>query len=108
MQIVARPVRHEGNQLVVRAVRRLRQLLVENSAEHANEIDVPPLLAAADIVSLAHLALLQHREQRRGMIADIEPVAHVLAPAVDRKRLALVKSGAFRANENVTINSVEM
>ena len=47
------------------------------------------LVVPANVVGLAHLALAHHLEQGAGMILDIQPVAHLLAVAVHRQRLAL-------------------
>ena len=53
-----------------------------------HDLEVGPLVVAADIVRLAGLALLQDQPERPGVVVDEEPVADVVALAVDRQRLA--------------------
>jgi hypothetical protein len=43
---------------------------------------------SADVVGRAGLALFQDQSQGAGVVVDIQPVAHVVALAVDRQRLA--------------------
>ena len=84
-QIVTRPVGDEFDEVFVRAMRRARQRLVEDGADHLDDRDIRMLLASSDVVGLADAALAQHQAQRRGVIADIEPIAHVLAVAINRQ-----------------------
>ena len=44
-----------------------------------DEVDIAPLVMAADIVAAAGLSLGYREKQRVGVILDIEPVADVLA-----------------------------
>ena len=62
--------------------------LVEQAADRADDVDVLALAVAADVVGLARLARAQDQRQRLGMVLDMQPVAHVLALAVDRQALA--------------------
>ena len=57
-------------------------------ADRADEVDVPGLVLAADVVAAPVFALFQAQKQRVGVILDVKPVAHVPAVAVDRDRLA--------------------
>ena len=50
------------------------------------DTEIRPLVVAADVVSLAELALAQNRPERLGVVADVKPVAHVHAVAVNRNR----------------------
>src|SRR4029079_17517248 len=85
--IMTRPVGDEGNQLLPGALAR-RRIVVEQPAYLAHDIDIPALLAAADIVSLAGDTSLDDQGQRASVILDIEPIAHILAIAVDWQRLS--------------------
>ncbi len=69
-------------------MRRARQLLVENGADHAHHLDIAALGPAADIVGLAEAALPEHEEERPRMVLDMEPVADIGAAAIDRQLLA--------------------
>src|SRR5262249_13370123 len=88
-QIVTRPVLDEADELGMRAVRRLRQLLGENGADLPPQVDVAALGAAADIVGLADSAATQHKLESASVVLDEEPVADIGAGTVDRQRLAL-------------------
>ena len=46
------------------------------------------LAVAADVVGLAGAPRVEHARDRRAVVLDVQPVAHVLAVAVDRQRLA--------------------
>lgn len=61
---------------------------VDFSADAVDDGHVGQLLAAADVVGLARLAILQRRLDTAAMVLDVEPVPHVHAIAVDRQRLA--------------------
>ena len=56
---------------------------------HADDVDVLPLVEAADVVGLGHLALVEYEVNRTGVVFDEEPVANVLALAVYGQRLAV-------------------
>ncbi|MNR63340.1 hypothetical protein D3C85_1856240 [compost metagenome] len=49
-----------------------------------HDFDVLLLIVTADIVCLPDLTFRQHLVQGTGMILDIEPVAYLIALAVDR------------------------
>src|SRR5262249_9802802 len=52
------------------------------------DLDVPRLVASADVVGPPRHALLQQERDRRRVIPDEKPVADVLPVAVERERLA--------------------
>src|SRR5258705_478955 len=54
---------------------------------------VPPLGPPADVVDLALPAPAEHQIDRRAVVEHVEPVAHVLAVAVERQRLVLERVG---------------
>ena len=54
-----------------------------------DDIEVLALVAAADVVGLAGLALAQDELDPGAVVLDEEPVAHLLAVAVDGQRLAV-------------------
>ena len=57
--------------------------------EHADDVDVLPLVEAADVVGVGRLALVEDEVDGACVVLDVEPVAHVLALAVDGQRLAV-------------------
>jgi hypothetical protein len=73
----------------VRAVWRRGQHFVEQLADRGDDIEIGALAVAADIVALAWPASGQDRVQRAGVVLDIKPVAHIVALAVNRDRLAV-------------------
>ena len=58
--------------------------LLEDGLDH---VDVGALIVAADVVDLADASLLQDEVDGTAVVLDIEPVADVLAVAVDRQLL---------------------
>ena len=83
---MAGAVGDELDQLLVRTVGRRQP--VEHVADAPHDIDVAALVAAADIVGLAEPAALGDQVERAGMILDEQPVADILALAIDRQWLA--------------------
>src|SRR5689334_18274473 len=60
---------------------------VDGVADHAYDVAVVALVAAADIVGLADAAALDHGHQRVAVIRDVQPIPDVRAVAIDRQRL---------------------
>ena len=56
---------------------------------HLDDVDVLPLVEAADVVGLGYLALMEDKVDGAGMVFYIQPVAHILALAIHRQRLAV-------------------
>ena len=54
-----------------------------------DEVDVLPLVEAADVVGVGGLPLMEDYVDVAGIVLDEEPVTHVLALAVDGQRLAV-------------------
>ena len=63
--------------------------LAELTADDLNDIDILHLIVSADIVHLAHAALVDHKVDGTAMVLNIEPVSHILALAVYRERLVI-------------------
>ena len=61
--------------------------LAELLEDGLDDVDVGALIVAADVVDLADAALLQDQVDGMAVVLDIEPVADVLAVAVDRQLL---------------------
>ena len=57
--------------------------------KHLDDVDILPLVEATDIISACYLTFVENKVDGTGMIDDIEPVAHVLALAIDGQRLAV-------------------
>ena len=61
--------------------------LAELLEDGLDDVDVGALIVAADVVDLADASLLQDEVDGTAVVLDIEPVADVLAVAVDRQLL---------------------
>src|SRR6266704_4269088 len=82
--VVARPIRH----------RRDETLGLAQEVQHLpSQHDVFHLVAAADIVNLAVLALAERQVDGRAVVENVEPVPHVLPVAVERQGLVFDRIG---------------
>jgi hypothetical protein len=95
---VARTVSDESDEPFARPDR-VGSKLVHQCANGPHHRDIRPLAISSDIVALTDTAALGDREQRAGVVLDIEPVAHILALAIDRQRLALERIEDDQRNE---------
>ena len=86
--IMARTVLHIGDLLLVLLAIGSRAEFIKNCAEGVNDVQIRLLVPAANVVGFAQLARFQNAPDRRTMIFDVEPVANLLAIAVNRQRLA--------------------
>ena len=57
--------------------------------QHLDDVDVLPFVESAYVVGLGNPSLMEDEVYRPRMVLDIQPVAHILAPAIDRKRSAV-------------------
>ena len=78
--VMARTVLHPVERVLV---------LSHHLQDHAKHGDVVPLAVRADQVGLADPSLGQDRPHAAGMVLGVDPVAYVLAPAVQLRPLAL-------------------
>lgn len=78
--VVARTVLHPVERVLA---------LSHHLQNHAKHGDVVPLAVRADQVGLADPSLGQDRPHAAGMVLGVDPVAYVLAPAVQLRPLAL-------------------
>ena len=62
---------------------------VDGFDDHLDDVNVFPLVEAADIIGFGHLALVENQVNGTGMVFHVEPVAHVLTLAVDGQGLAV-------------------
>ena len=65
------------------------QQTVNGFNHHFDDVNVLPLIEAADVVSFSNLALVENQVNSAGMVFNIEPVAHIFALAIYRQRLAV-------------------
>jgi hypothetical protein len=63
--------------------RTLRAQLIQNSANRMNHFQIGFFIPAADIVSFPNPTLLQYQAQGTRMIIHIQPVADVVALAIN-------------------------
>ena len=77
-----------GNQLEGRTFG-VAQQTVHGLYHHPDQIYVLPLVEAADVVGFGHGALVENQVYGTCVVLHIEPVAHVLALAVDGKGTAV-------------------
>ena len=66
----------------------LPNCVIHQGTQCANELEIRPLIIAADIVGLADAAFAEHGIQRFGVVVYIQPVADVLAFAIYGDRFA--------------------
>ena len=85
---MALAVLDEGDQIHVLLLAAAQQA-VRRADEHPDQVDVLPLVEAADVVGLGHAAVVEDPVDRPGVVLDVEPVADVLAAAVDGQRPAV-------------------
>ena len=82
--VVAGPVGDERDQTLAR-----RQIggvmLIQEAADRFHHVQVGALVAAADVVGLADATAFQHQRERPRVVLHIEPIADVLAVAIDRQ-----------------------
>src|SRR5437867_152554 len=72
----------------------------ENLEKRAHDVDVGSLRLATDVVDLIlHPTARAHRPQCRGVIRHVQPVTHVAAVTVDRKRLIAEGTGDHEGDE---------
>lgn len=88
--VMARTVLHPVERVLV---------LSHHLQDHSKHGDVVPLAVRADQVGLADPALGQDRPHTAGMVLSVDPVAHVLAPAVQLRPLALEDVRDLAGNE---------
>jgi hypothetical protein len=86
---MSRPVGHELDQLCVRPVRRSGLEFVEQPADCFHHVQVRAFAATPDAVGFADSTVLQGNPQCAHVILDVQPVAHVVAAAVDRQPATL-------------------
>ena len=55
--------------------------------DELHDIDITHLIVPADIIHLAHTAMLQNEIDGLAVILHIQPVTHILSISIDRKRL---------------------
>ena len=84
--IVAQTIRHVGDEVHVLVFRAAEQLIYSLD-DDLDDVDVLPFVEAADVVRLGNFAVMENHVDGAGMVFHEEPVAHVLALAIDRERL---------------------
>ena len=62
---------------------------VDGLDDDFDDVDVFPFVEATDIVGFGDLTLMENKVDGSGVILYIEPVAHILALAIDGQRLAM-------------------
>ena len=86
--VVALAVGHVGNQVHVLAFLPAQQT-VNGPDDHPDDVDVLPLVEAADVVGVGNLPLVENQVDGTGVVLHVQPVAHVLALAVHGQGLAV-------------------
>ena len=57
--------------------------------QHLDDVDVLPLVETAYVVGVGNLAIVEYQVDGAGVVLYVQPVAHVLALAVDGQRFAV-------------------
>ena len=85
---MTRTVCYVGDQIQILALRAAQQT-IDRLDDDLDQIDVFPLVESADVVGLGHLAAMENQVDGPCVVLDVEPVADVLAFAVDGQRPAV-------------------
>ena len=87
--IVSGPVLDELYLLGIGATISARPVLVQDATDRMHDLDIPFFAVAAQIVGLAYPSASQNAMNGAAVILDEEPVANLVAVAVDRQGFAL-------------------
>jgi hypothetical protein len=87
--VVTRPIGDEFDKPLMRPMERTGQELVKQPADRRHHFEIAVLRIAANIVALPRPRCGQDRVQGTGVVHDVEPIADIVAFAVDRDRLAV-------------------
>ena len=68
---------------------RIFQDSIDSLYHDLDQVYILPLVETSDIIGLGYLSLMENHINRTGMVLDIQPVAHILALAIYRKRLTI-------------------
>ena len=83
---MAQAVSHVGDEVHVLAFGTAEEL-INGLDDDLDDVDVLPFVEAADVVRLGNLPVMENHIDGAGVVFHEEPVAHVLALAVNRQRL---------------------
>ena len=86
-QVVPRTVGDVGDELLALAFG-VAQQPIDGADDDFNQVDVLPFVESADIVGFGDAAFVEDQVDGAGVVFDVEPVADVLAAAVDGQRTA--------------------
>lgn len=86
--VVSQTVGHVSYQVHVLALLASEQTVhcVYDSLDY---VDVLPFVESADVVCLSDFSVMENHVDGTRVVLDIQPVAHILALAIDRERLAV-------------------
>ena len=84
---MARTVFDEGDQVCIRGLHWFE--VIQSGTDLPHHFKIRQFLSSANVVCLPRNAAIQHGTDTIAMIGNIEPIAHVLAVAIDRQRRAL-------------------
>ena len=84
---MARAVGNEGHEFFVLRAVLARAAFIQNGADRMQDLEIVPLVVAADVVGFAASALMEDEVDGLAVIEDVEPVADIRAVAVDRNGL---------------------
>ena len=89
---MTRPIRNELD-LVAIAVSRRGRPFVEMLTDRFDDGQIASLASCTDVVSMSRRPAFEDGDERPGMVVDIEPIANVLASAVDGQRTSKKRIG---------------
>src|SRR6185437_16713698 len=96
---MSRSIRDELDQVSAVSNGGIRPEFIEDAADCGNDVNVGSLAVSAYVVGFAWLAIPQHGANCLTVISHIEPVAHILAVAVNGKWLALERIQNHQRNQ---------
>lgn len=88
--VVARTVGDEGNQ----ALR-----LAQNLQNRLDDVQIRPLVMAADVIDLPRPALMQNEIDGGAVVIDMQPVTDVFSLAIDGQALVMERPGDDEGNQ---------
>ena len=85
---MTRSIGHKRNQIQILTFLATKQTIysIDNNLDNIN---ILPLVKAADIIRLCHFALMENQIYRTSMILNKQPITHILSFSVNRQRLTM-------------------
>ncbi len=77
-----------GDEVLIFALLTAEQT-VDGLDDDMNDVDILPLVEAADVIGVGNLTLMEDEVNGAGVVFNIKPVAYILTLSIDGERLAV-------------------